>query len=170
HPEGLVVGIERGAVVPVAHRHGMDLAVGAEGPAMVAAAKEAHVAGTIADDLGAAMAASIVEHADRSVGLAHHDDRFAANDGGEVVARVGDLAFVTDDHPGAPEDALHLEVEDRGIDVDRSMDAIGLDQPGKIFDAKFAHGASLRTQSRNFFSESITRKIWEHRPRKTIVA
>jgi pyrimidine-nucleoside phosphorylase len=64
----------------------------------------------------------------RPVAGSHHDDRLPAERARDVVARPRDLARVAHEDPPAVEDPLHLVLEDRGIGVERGVDAIVLDQ------------------------------------------
>jgi hypothetical protein len=49
---------------------------------------------------------------------------------GEAVPRLLDLAGMAEQQPGAAEDALHLQVEQRGVGADRAVRPIRLDQRG----------------------------------------
>ena len=68
----------------------------------------------------------------RAVAVPHHDDRLAAELGGDEIARIGHLAVMADEQPGTAEDALHLQFEHVGIGVDAPVHAAGLDQPGDV--------------------------------------
>jgi hypothetical protein len=53
--------------------------------------------------------------------------------GGEIVARLFDLALVADIDPGGVEDAIHLQCEDRRIGVEPAMHAAGRKVLGEPF-------------------------------------
>src|SRR5207247_9189369 len=122
-------------VVRIARRHGngAQAAVGVVSPAVIRAHKAAGAAASLGAYDGAAMHAAVDQHAHRAVALARDDHRLAAHAGGEVIARRGDLAVVPEDQPGAAEDALHLEFEDRRIGVHRALHPVGLHQHRKLF-------------------------------------
>jgi len=86
------------------------------------------------------MGTAVDEHADRPVGVPCHDHRLASHSRREEGAGLGDLALVADQEPGAAEDAIHLEVEQGGIGVDRPVDAVRLDQG---LDGLNVHGSVL---------------------------
>jgi hypothetical protein len=86
------------------------------------------------------MRAPVDEDADRAVGVSGHDDGLTPHASREEVTRPGDLALVAEDEPRAPEDAIQLEIEQRGIGVDRAMDTVGLDQ---LLDGLNPHGSVL---------------------------
>src|SRR5439155_19115658 len=108
HREAWIAGRKAGALVAVPERDGMKRAVGLVGPAVVTAAEELDVALAIADDLGAAMAAAVIENMHGAVAVAAQDDWLAADRRRQIVARLCHLAVVADIDPGTPENALHL--------------------------------------------------------------
>ena len=63
-----------------------------------------------------------------SVAVARNDDRLAPHARRVVVAHRAHLALVAEHQPRAAEDALHLELEDRGVGVERAVHAIRLHQ------------------------------------------
>jgi hypothetical protein len=71
---------------------------------------------------------AVDQHAHGSVGVPGHDHRLPPHARGEEVARIPNLTLVADEKPGAAEDPIHLEVEERGIGVHRPVDTVGLDQ------------------------------------------
>ncbi|MOA36284.1 hypothetical protein D3C78_1577980 [compost metagenome] len=70
------------------------------------------------NDLVRAVPAGVVEGADAAVGKARHGHPLAEELEGDVVARVGDLADVAGDVPGAREDCLLLQLEEAFVVVD----------------------------------------------------
>ena len=72
--------------------------------------------------------------------MTHHDDRLAAEIGGDEIARVRHLAGVTDEQPGAAEDAFHFQVEQVRIGVDAPVHAAGLDELSDLVGVAVAHG------------------------------
>src|SRR5262249_24085420 len=112
-------------------------------PAVVAAGEPRRVALALVHHLGAAMAAAVEQHVHLAVAVTHHDHGLAAELGGDVIAGRGNLARMPDIEPGAAEDALHLELEDRGIGIDVAVHAAGLDQLRDVIGVSVAHGRSL---------------------------
>src|SRR5260221_3542853 len=123
-----IAGIELGSLVAPLERHGEQRAVGAVGPAVVAAAEMPDVALAVADHLGAAMAAAVVEDMHGAVAVPAHDDGLPAERRRDVVAGLRHLAVVADIDPGPPEDPRHLELEQLGIDIDVAVNAFRFDQ------------------------------------------
>src|SRR5258706_5476578 len=111
HREARVAGYEAGALIAVPERNGVQRAIGLVGPSVVAAAEELDVALAIADDLGAAMAAAVIDNMHRAVCVPAHDDGLAADRLRQIVPRLCHLAVMPDIDPGTPEDALHFELE-----------------------------------------------------------
>ena len=58
----------------------------------------------------AAMAADIEEGAHRPGAVAHHQNRVLAHRGGQEIARLGDLAVVTQKQPATGENPLQLRL------------------------------------------------------------
>ena len=79
------------------------------------------------------MRAAVDERADLAVVLLDDHNRLAAHARGEVVAGIAHLAFMSEHQPGAAEDALELQLEDRRIGVHRAMHAVGLHQHCELF-------------------------------------
>src|SRR6185312_1059280 len=128
HAVARIGEIDRRALIASLHRNAAQRAVGAVGPAVIAAAEEADIALAIAHHFGAAMAAAIMEHIDLAVAVPAYHHRLSADGCGDIIARVLHLALMPDPYPGAAEDALHLNLEKGGIDIDVAMNAVGLDQ------------------------------------------
>ncbi len=120
------------------HWHGHQLAVGVEGPAVIAAGQSLRVAFAFVDHLGAAVGAAVEQHLHRAVAVARHDDRLAAEIRGDEVTRIGHLALVTDEQPGAAEDALHLQLEHIRIGIDAPMHPAGFDQRRDVVSVSIA--------------------------------
>src|SRR5258708_20367129 len=67
--------------------------------------------------------------------MAGDQDRLSPHPRGEKIARRPGLAFVPQNQPGAPEDALHLDLEHGRVGVGGAVNPVGPDQvrkPGKI--------------------------------------
>src|SRR5260221_12571852 len=62
-----------------------------------------------------------------------NDGRLAPHPGGEVVAGVAHLALMPEHQPGAAEDALELQLEDRRIRIYGAVHAVGLHQHCELF-------------------------------------
>ncbi len=76
------------------------------------------------------MAATVVQHGDLAI-LAPHDDERAPRDrGADEAAGPRNLALMPDIAPGAREDALELELEDRRIAIDAPVHPPRLHQRG----------------------------------------
>ena len=75
-------------------------------------------------DAAAAMAAGVVEGADRSVGPAHDDDRVLADLHRHEVAGLRDLAGRDREQPVAIPDRLNVEPEDLRIRVERTRQGV----------------------------------------------
>ena len=84
------------------------------------------------------MAAYIGEGTDLQVAAAHDDDAFAQIVERVPVARRGNVAFVADDLPTRPKDALALDAEELGIMVAPGRQApvgIGIGRGGRVREA-----------------------------------
>ena len=106
------------------------------GPAVVGADQAVGVALLGLADARAAMAADIVEGADRAGAVAQHDDRFAAHLVGEEVARPRHLEGVADENPVAMKNPCQIGREDLGshikIALQRSAGPMFGDQAGNL--------------------------------------
>ncbi len=119
--------VERRAIA-AARGNGVEIAIRLEAPAVIGAAEAAHIAaGDVAYER-AAMAAAIVEDVDLAVLVPDQDDRIAADIACHEIADLRHLAFVPDINERAPEDALHFEVEDRGVLEHAAMNPIVADE------------------------------------------
>src|SRR5262249_60531965 len=67
--------------------------------------------------------------------------------GGDDVPGLRSLAHTPDEHPGAAEDARHLQLEQVWIGVDVAVHAPGRDQPGDVLGIAVAHGQHSRSKS-----------------------
>src|SRR5260370_29776512 len=87
-------------------------------------------------DARAAMAADIVEGADRAGAVAQHADRFACHLVGEEVARTWHLEGIADENPMAVKNPCQIGGEDLGCPVEialqRSARPVFGDQAGKL--------------------------------------
>src|SRR6266700_298247 len=128
HRQTRIGRVEPGPLVAVLERNRMQRAVGLIGPAVVAAAEELDVALAVADHLGAAMAAAIVEDVDGAVAVPAHHHRLPAERRRDVIARTCHLAVVADIDPGPTENPFHLELEELGVDVDIAVDTVRPDE------------------------------------------
>ena len=137
--EGRLVEIGRAAFLD---RHGREPPVGVETPAVVAAGETRGVALALVHHLGAAMGAAIEQHVHGVVAMTGHDDRLAAEVGGDEVAGIWHLAGMADEQPRAREDAFHLQLEHVGIGVDAAMHAAGFNQGGDVVGVSVVHGDS----------------------------
>src|SRR6476620_6687509 len=88
------------------------------GPAVVATGEFAGVARVVGDHHRTAMRALIMDDANGALGIAHQNNRLAADEGAEIIAGIFHLAFVADVNPGGPENALELKLENFRIGVD----------------------------------------------------
>ena len=98
------------------------LAVGAVAPAVIGAGENRGVAFVVAAHLHAAVAARIQEDVDLAGPVAAQDHQFLAHARDEEIAGVRDLAFVTDEQPGAGEQPLLLLAVDLLVDKDLAAD------------------------------------------------
>src|SRR5262245_31137929 len=106
-------------------RHADQSPVGAVAPAVIGAGEDGRRPFVVAAHLHAAMAAGIEEDVDAAGPVAAQDHRLLAHRRHEIVARLGDLAFVPDMQPGAREDALLLLGVDVLVDEDLAADLPG---------------------------------------------
>ena len=65
------------------------------------------------------MTADVVEGADLLIGFSNYEQRLADQLGSEVVPRIGDLVAMSDELPGAGEDAVAFLGGDIGVEVER---------------------------------------------------
>ncbi len=89
---------------------------------MKAAGELAGVAAVRPADLHAAMAAGIQKCPDRPAGAAADKDGILAHIGSHVIARLGDLAFMSQEKPTARKDSLELRCVDLGIEENLAAD------------------------------------------------
>ena len=118
--------------IAVFQRYADKFAVGAVGPAVIAANEFFGMAAVGRDHHGAAMGALIVYQANAAIGVADKYQGTPADPGGDEIARLPDLAFMADIHPGAVEDAFHLHLEDIRISVYPPVDPSRLNEPGDV--------------------------------------
>ena len=107
----------------------------AEGPAVVGTAKcAADVALAVFNQLGALVAAAVVQDVHSTAFVSHHYHRYLVVDiGGEVVTGFGHLGLVADENPGLPPDTLHFQFKNVGVDIGPFMDAGRFHQGGDLF-------------------------------------
>ena len=111
-----------------------EAAVGTVAPAMVRAGKDRRVPLIIAAHLHAAVPARIQEYVHLAGAVAAQNDRFLAHARDHEIARVGDLALMTDEQPGTREYPLQFLPVDRLVDKDFAADpaALQIDHAGPI--------------------------------------
>jgi hypothetical protein len=113
--EAMARGIET-----IAHPAGEDELPGeVVGPLVIGADEAGRLARALGAEFGAAMAAGVVEAAQRARAITDHDDRRAADAERLVAADRGELDLEADQDPGAAEDRLLVEGEDLVIVVER---------------------------------------------------
>ena len=100
------------------------------GPAVIAALEFTGVALVAGNDERAAMGALVMDDADFALGVAHQNDRFAADKRAHIIPGFLHLAFVSDINPCHAEDALQFQLEDGRIGVDLPVHATGLNEAG----------------------------------------
>ena len=106
--QGPLRTVERALVQGPVQRHALELAVGAIAPGMIGADEQRRVALLVAAHLHPSMAAGVEEDVDRARRVAAQDDGFPAHAGDEIIAGVGDLAFMPDEQPRAREKFLQF--------------------------------------------------------------
>ena len=141
-----VVLVEVRAFVALEVRHAEQFAVQPEAPAVITAAERRNLAAGLVDELGALVAAAIVQHVHRAVVGTDHDDGHLAVIQRDVVALLRYLALMADVDPCPRPDALHLEIENLGIGVDVSMYPRRLDEVGNLFFCISHDGSSVFLQ------------------------
>ncbi|MFZ3226999.1 MAG: hypothetical protein WA230_15985 [Xanthobacteraceae bacterium] len=90
---------------------------------MVAALEFVGIARVVRDDERATVSALIVDDPDFTLSIAHQYDRFGADKGSEIVARLFHLAFVADIDPGNAKNPLELKLENGWIGINLPVDA-----------------------------------------------
>src|SRR6266446_7197606 len=114
--------------------HANQSPIGAVAPAVIRASEHGRRPFVVAAYLHAAMAAGIEEDVNATGAVAAQDHRLLAHRRHEIVARLGDLAFVPDMQPSAREDTLLLLGIDVLVDEDLTADLAQpqIDQAGAI--------------------------------------
>jgi hypothetical protein len=79
-----------------------------------------------------AMPASIEEDAEISVLAAHDDDRLHADLPPDIIAVVRNFAFVPEIDPHLAKNVVHLPLEQYGIVIEASVNAIREDQLANV--------------------------------------
>ncbi|MCY1506615.1 hypothetical protein D9M68_408670 [compost metagenome] len=77
-------------------------------------------------DAGAAVAAGVVERADRALAIAGDDDRIVADLDGEIVAGPRDFAIVADEQPIPIPDVFQVLPVIVGVDVEGPIEAVAV--------------------------------------------
>ena len=78
--------------------------------------------------LRAAVRATVVQHLNAAVTLAHHDHGLASDGHSVVVARRLDLRFMTAVNPGTFPDFLHFGIKDHLVGINVFMHTIGFNE------------------------------------------
>src|SRR5215472_13094475 len=99
-----------------------ELAIGRIAPTVIGAGQNGGIALVIAAHLHAAVPAGIKKHMHLAQAVAAQDHRLLAHRGDKEVARVWDLALVSDKEPGAGEHTLQLLAVDLVVDKDLAAD------------------------------------------------
>ncbi len=110
------------AVGVLVERHASQFAAVGVGPRMVGAAEVGGVAQLRPAHLHAAVQAHVEEHLDRAGFVADDDEGVVHDATHDVVAGIGDLRFVGQEHPRPAEHASGLQRVDLRIGVDRRGD------------------------------------------------
>jgi hypothetical protein len=76
------------------------------------------------------MGAAILQDLESAVLVARKDHGLSAKIERHVIARARHLTHMSDEEPRPPEDALHLELEYRGVAVHSAVDPPGFYQSG----------------------------------------
>ena len=100
---------------------------------MVAAAEFRRATAFLRHDQGAAMAAAVVQDMNAAIDMPRQNDGLATDPRAEIIARLLDLAFMTDIEPRPAEQARHLKLENSRIGVNPAVHPAGLHE---IPDAK----------------------------------
>jgi len=109
-----------GALRTVLDQHAVAAAV--ESPAVIRADVELAVAGLALAHRRALVWAHVQEGADRALVVAVQQHRLAADPGGQVIERSGQLRFVRQEHPVALEHVAHFQLEQRRVAVHVAVD------------------------------------------------
>jgi hypothetical protein len=91
---------------------------------MIGTPKRLRIAFCLNANLRAAMATTIVDNINLSIGMAAQDDRAATYGTGDIVSWIGNLAVMTNKDPGAAENTRHFQIEYRRISINRAVHAI----------------------------------------------
>ena len=109
-------------------RNGFDLSIGVERPAVIAAPEMPRVALGFIAHHGAPVAAAVEEDIDLAIFVPRQHDRLAPDPRGQEVTDLRDLRSVADINPGPGVNPLHLQLEDRLVQVDAPMHPVRLHQ------------------------------------------
>src|SRR5713226_1306269 len=99
-----------------------------EGPGMVRASEAGAVTLLVSTKLIAAMRTFVLQQADLTVAVVHHQDRRRANGLGHIVVLVGHLTGVADINPAAVPDPFELLLEDEVIVIHRTVNPRALNE------------------------------------------
>jgi len=108
-------------------------AIGLERPAVVAAAQYLRLAGFDLNHFCAFVRATIEEQIEGVFVLAHEQNRLARKRGCEITAFLRNLALVGHVNPCTAPDPFHLELENLGIGVDRTVNAFSANHCCQLF-------------------------------------
>src|SRR5262249_17237133 len=127
----------------------------------------AGIALAIAAKLYATVRASVVQHADLTIHVTHHDHGLPPDLDGDIVTALLQLCLMAAVDPGFLPDVLHLPIENLLVGVDRFVYAVGFDQS---FQRLHAIPPRPRAGRTNLFRCGIYCARWvesfadEHRP------
>ena len=125
--------------ITVLERYRLQSTVQMVRPAVITALKFVGVAFVERHHHGAAMGALVVQRVQFAVGAADDHDRFAAKLGTEIIARLFDLALVTDVDPRRTENAFELKFENSRIIVKATMNHARPHQADYVFSDLVKH-------------------------------
>ena len=152
----VVAGLGEVAAIGAVDRRGEELAVGPERPGVVEAGEAAGTgAARQRGKDGAAMGAGVDEGRDLTVAAAGDGDRPAGDGGGDVVAGIGQLAFVGDPLPGGGEEALPLGLVDPRIDIDAAVDDPRAVELQRVVTPDVVHGLLRRRSNSASLADCI---------------
>lgn len=103
-----------------------EIAAQRERPLVVGADDGARMARRLLAEEGAAMGADVMEGADTSLVVAHHDQRIGIEREGEVVPRLRDLAGIAGEDPAAAPDPVQLMLVEGGVVVEGARQPVAL--------------------------------------------
>ena len=143
------------AVGVLVERQPDEPAVVAVRPAVIRAAEMRRVAHLGPADLHAAVQAHVEVRADGALLIPGDDEGVLQNPADYVVAGLGDLGFVRDEHPGPAEDSVPLQREDLVVVVDVGRDHAVPDMRSDLGQVCHSHSPRARRAAR-FLAPSLS--------------